>query len=74
VVDTRHESVITLKGLERQLFLGLDTHVAHFLDFLGENDFGLCGRVDAVGLDGDEDTAADLEEQAGVETDDTCLI
>jgi hypothetical protein len=66
--------VITLKGLKRQLLLGLDTHVAHLLDFLGEDDFGLCGRVDAVGFDGDENAAADLEEKASIETDDTCLI
>jgi hypothetical protein len=62
VVDSGHERVVTLKGLERQLFLGLDAHVAHLLDFLRKDSFGLCGRVDTVGLDGDEHTAADLEE------------
>jgi hypothetical protein len=74
LVYTSNESVIALERLERQLLFGLDTHFPHLLNFRGEHDFGLCGRIDTVGLDGNEDTATDLEEQAGVETYDTSLV
>jgi hypothetical protein len=57
--------VVTLKRLERQLLLGLDTHFSKLGDFGGENCFGGGCAVNAVGLDGDDDTAANLEEETG---------
>lgn len=74
LVDSSHNGVVTLEGLKGKLFLRLQTHLPHFLDFLCEYNLGLRGTVDTVGLDGDEHTTADLEEEACVETDDTCLI
>jgi len=67
LVHTDDHGVVTLKGLERQLLLGLDAHFPQLGDFLCEDGFGRGGRVDAVGLDGDDDAAADLEEETGCE-------
>jgi hypothetical protein len=55
--------VVTLEGLEGQLLLGLDAHLPQLGDFLCEDGFRCSGRVDTVGLDGDDDTSADLEEE-----------
>lgn len=68
------QAVITLERLEGQLVLGLHRFGAHLLDLVGE-DFGSGSRaVDTVGLDGDEDTATNLEEPVGVHGDDTGLV
>jgi hypothetical protein len=67
LVDTDNHGVVTLEGLEGQLLLGLDAHFPELGDFLGEDGFGGGGRVDTVGLDGDDDTASDLEEETGWE-------
>lgn len=64
LVDTHNHGVITLKGLKRQLLLGLDAHLPQLGDFLGKDGFGRGGRVDTVGLDGDDNTTANLEEEA----------
>jgi hypothetical protein len=74
LVHTDNHGVITLERLKRKLLLGLDAHLPQLGDFLCEDGFGRGGRVDAVGLDRDNNAAADLEEEAGVETDDTGLV
>jgi hypothetical protein len=66
--------VITLERLEGELLLGLDAHLPQLGDFLSEDGLGCGSRVDTVGLDGDDDTTADLQEETSVETDDTGLI
>lgn len=63
LVNTDNHGVITLEGLKSQLLLGLDAHFPQLGDFLCEDGFGGGGRVDTVGLDGDDDTASDLEEE-----------
>ena len=74
LVDTDDHGVVTLEGLEGKLLLGLDAHLPQLGDFLGEDGLGGGGRIDTVGLDGDDDTTANLQEETGVETDDTGLI
>jgi hypothetical protein len=66
--------VVTLERLKGKLLLGLDTHLSQLSDFLGEDSLRCGSRVDTVGLDGDDDTTADLQEEASVKTDDTGLI
>ena len=74
LVHANDHSVVTLERLKRKLLLGLDAHLPQLGDFLCEDGFGRGGGIDAVGLDGDYDSAANLEEEASVETDDTGLI
>lgn len=64
------------KGLltQGELELGLDAVGAHLLDFAGEHLGGRGSAVNAVGLDGDEDTATRLEEPVGIHGHDTGLI
>jgi len=64
--------VVTLERLQRQLLLWLDALGTHLLHLHGEDLLGGLGGIDTVCLDGNDDTAADLEEEMGVETDDTC--
>lgn len=66
LVDGSDNGMVTLKGFKGKLLLGLETQLPHLLDFLCENNLGLCGTVDTVGLDGNENTTADLEEETGV--------
>mmetsp|Transcript_19768 Transcript_19768/g.29620 ORF Transcript_19768/g.29620 Transcript_19768/m.29620 type:complete len:306 (-) Transcript_19768:35-952(-) len=73
-VDRQHEGVITMVGLESQLFLRLAAVLAKLVHFRGEDGFGGGGGVDAAGLDGDEDGAVVLQEVGGVVRDDTSLI
>jgi hypothetical protein len=65
LVHTNNHGVVTLERLERQLLLWLDAHFPQLGDFLCEDGFGRGGRVDTVGLDGDDDAATDLEEETG---------
>lgn len=74
LVDTSNHGVISLEGLKGKLLLGLDALLSHLLHLTGEDGLGGSGRVDTVGLDGNKDTTADLQEQVGVKTDDTGLI
>lgn len=74
LIDTNDHGVVTLEGLKSQLLLGLDAHLPQLGNFLGEDSLGCGSRVDTVGLDGDDDTTADLQEETSVETDDTGLI
>jgi hypothetical protein len=55
--------VVTLEGLKGKLLLGLDAHLPQLGDFLCEDGFRCSGRIDTVGLDGDDDTSADLKEE-----------
>ena len=66
--------MVSLEGLESQLLLGLDALFPELVDLGGKNGSGSCGGIDTAGLDGDYDTAALLEEQMGVQADDTGLI
>lgn len=74
LVDTRHYTVVTFERLQGQLFPGLDPLLSHLLDFTSEHNLGLSGTVDTVGLDGDNDTTALLEEHVGVQADNTGLV
>jgi hypothetical protein len=74
LVDTDDHGVITLERLEGELLLGLDAHLPQLGDFLSEDSLGCGSRVDTVGLDGDDDTTANLQEETSVETDNTGLI
>lgn len=66
--------MITLERLKGQLVLRLHGFSAHLLDLVGE-DLSSGGRaVDTVGLDGDKNTATNLEEPVGVHGDDTGLV
>jgi len=56
------------------LFQRLDPLFSHLLHFSGENGFGRGGAVDTIGLDTDDDAAADFQEQMCVEPHDTRLI
>ena len=67
LVNTNDHRMVALEGLEGQLLLGLDAHLPQLGDFLCEDGFGRGGRVDTVGLDGDDDAATDLEEETGCE-------
>lgn len=59
---------------QRQLLQRLDSLLPQLCYFSCENGFRCGGRIDTVGLDGDNDTSSDLEEQMCVQPDDTCLI
>jgi len=74
LVDTSDHGVISLEGLKGKLLLGLDALLSHLLHLTGEDGLGGSSRVDTVGLDGNKNTTADLQEQVSVETDDTGLI
>ena len=66
--------MITLERLEGKLLLRLDAHVPQLSDLLSEDGLRCGGRVDTVGLDGDDNTTANLQEVAGVHTNDTGLV
>jgi hypothetical protein len=57
-----------------QLTFRLDTLLPHVVDFTSKDLSSRCGRINTVGFDGNDDSAAVLEEVVCVETDDTCLI
>lgn len=56
------------------MLLRLDALCSQLLDLLGEDGFRGGCAVDTVGLDRDDYTATNFEEQLRVESDDTCLI
>jgi hypothetical protein len=62
------------KHTQSKLELGLDGLSSHLLDLGSEDLGGGSGTVDTVGLDRDENTAANLEEPVGVHGDNTGLI
>lgn len=59
---------------QSQLELGLNGLSPHLLDLVGENLGGGSSAVDTVGLDGDEDTTANLEEPLSVDSNNTGLV
>ena len=72
-IDADDDGVVSLVRLEGDLLLRLHLLGLHLLDLAGEDDLGLGGRVDAVGLDGDDEVAAVLQEVGGVDGDDSSL-
>jgi hypothetical protein len=54
--------------------LRLDALCPQLLDFLCEDSLSRSCAVDTVGLDGDDDTATNLQEHVGVESNDTGLV
>lgn len=73
-VDTDNQGVITLEGFKSQLFLGLNLLFLKLLDLTGKDLGGINGRVNAGGLDGNDNMTRVLEEVMGIDTDDTSLI
>ena len=61
-VDADNDGVISLVGFECDLLLWLHLLRLHLLDLTGENCFGFGCRVNAVGLDGDYEVSAVLQE------------
>lgn len=59
---------------ECELFLGLYLLVSHLLNLTSKHNLWLGRAVDTVGLDTDKNTAASLQEEMRVETDNTGLI
>jgi len=61
-VDSNDDGVVSLVGFECDLFLWLHLLRLHLLDLAGEDCLGLGCGVDTVGLDGDDEVAAVLQE------------
>lgn len=57
-----------------ELFLRLDVLCPQLLDLLGKDSLGSSSAVDTIGLDGDNNTTANLQEHVGVEGNNTGLI
>lgn len=73
-VDTHDDGVVPLVGLERDLLHGLEVLLPELLHLLGEDSLGGGRGIDTVGLDGDDEVTAVLEELVGVDGHDTGLI
>lgn len=73
-IDSADHSVVSLEGLQGELLLGLQPLLTHLLHLAGEDSLGSGRAVNAVGLDGNDNTTAVLEEQMGVQADDTSLV
>jgi len=73
-VTSGDDTMISLEGFKGKLLQGLDPLLSHLLYFSGEHGFWGSGTVDTVGLDGDHNTSSDLQEQMGIQTDDTSLV
>jgi hypothetical protein len=73
-IATGNDAVISLERLKGQLLQRLDALLSHLLNFSGENLLRWRGTVNAVGFDRNDNTTANLEEQVGVQADDTGLI
>lgn len=74
LVDTDDHGVVTLVRLKGELLLGLDALLAHVVDLRREDLGGGGGRVDTVGLDGDDDCSLLLQEVVCVKSNDTGLV
>lgn len=73
-VTSGNHGVITLEWLQSQLLKWLHALLSHLLNLTSENGLWCGGRIDTVGLDGDENTTSDLEEEMGVQANNTGLI
>eukprot|EP00187_Rhodella_violacea_P000629 CAMPEP_0174894032 /NCGR_PEP_ID=MMETSP0167-20121228/8739_1 /TAXON_ID=38298 /ORGANISM="Rhodella maculata, Strain CCMP736" /LENGTH=256 /DNA_ID=CAMNT_0016132999 /DNA_START=128 /DNA_END=894 /DNA_ORIENTATION=+ len=69
-----NDGVVSLIRLERDLFLGLELLLLQLLHLLRKHDGGFDGGVDAICLDGDDESAAGLQEVVGVERKDPRLV
>lgn len=74
LVFSGNQTVVTLEGFQGKLELGLDGLSSHLLDFAGEHFSRRGSTINAVCLDGNENTAADLEEPVGIHGNNTGLI
>lgn len=66
--------VISFVGLQSKLLLGEELLRPQLLDLHSKNLLRWCSRVDTVGLDGDEHATALLQEELGIQSDDTSLV
>lgn len=66
--------MITFERLQSQLLLRLYSLLSHLLHLASEHYLRLGCAVDTVGLDTDNGAALGLEEQVGVQADDTRLV
>ena len=73
-VATDYESVITFVGFKSELFLGLDAFFLEFLDFTGKDCSSINGRIDTIGLDGNDNVTTGLQEVVSIQGDNTGLI
>jgi len=73
-VHADHEGVVTLVSLQRKLFKGLDVLLPELGNLTGVDGSSRGSRVNAVGLDGDDDMAAALQELVRIHGHDTGLI
>lgn len=67
-------SVISFIGLKGKLFLGEELLRPQLLNLLGENLLWWCGRVDTVRFDRNEHATTLLEEELGVEGNNSGLV
>lgn len=73
-VTADNDTVISLVRLQGQLLQRLDSLLSQLLNLSGEDSLGIDSRVNTVGLDGDDDTSLVLQEQVGVQSNNTSLI
>lgn len=66
--------MVSFVWLQSELLLGEELLLAQFLDLHGEDLLRRSGGVNAVGLDRDEHTTTLLQEQLGVQGNNTGLI
>jgi hypothetical protein len=73
-INTHDDTVISLEGLKCDLLQRLQSVALHLLDLGGEDNGRGERRVDAVGLDGDDEVAVVLEEVLRVDGEDALLV
>ena len=66
--------MISLVWFQSDLLLWLDSFCLHFLDLLRKHDLRICSRIDTICFDGDHNTAIQLKEHMGIQSDNTRLI
>ena len=73
-VSADDDTMVSFIRFQSQLFERLDSFFSQLLHFTSEHGFGIDGRVDTVGLDGDDDKTTVLQEHVRVQSDDSRLI